>query len=81
MADEVDMFDNDAQRKNFFLNFPKDSEDEIDFDEFEMIDLINITSFTQDWDRPGRKRCCLQSKFEWDIVDKLPVFKRKWDQE
>ena len=69
MADEADLFDNDAQRKKKFLNVSKDSEDEIDFDEFDMIDL-NITSFTRDWDRPGGKRCCLQSKIEWDnIVD------------
>ena len=78
MAEDADLFDNDAERYRFFLNVFKDSEDEIWhywFNEYNR-------SFIQDWDRPGGNRCCLQNNFEGDILDKLPVFKReKWEQE
>ena len=43
MADDANLFDNDAERNRFFLNFFKDSEDELDFDGSDIVDLMNIT--------------------------------------
>ena len=43
MAEDADLFDNDAERYRFFLNVFKDSEDEIDFDGSDIFYLMNIT--------------------------------------
>ena len=43
MADDADLFNNDAEGNIYFLNFFKDSEEEIDWDGSDIIDLINIT--------------------------------------
>ena len=43
MANDANVFDNDAETIRFFLNFfYKNSEDEIDFDESDIIDLIKL---------------------------------------
>ena len=43
MADDADLFDKPAERNRYFLNYFEDSEDEIDYDGSDIIDLINIT--------------------------------------
>ena len=43
MADDANLFDNYAEGNIYFLNFFKDSEEEIDWDGSDIIDLINIT--------------------------------------
>ena len=42
MVDYANLFDNDAERNRYLLNFFKDSEDKIDKGSY-IIDLINIT--------------------------------------
>ena len=64
MADDADLFDNDAEGNIYFLNFFKDSEEEIDWDGSDIIDLINITK--------------LLPEIEIDQMEKDIFTKRLW---